>query len=118
MGSEGLEEKYQAVIELMNRSAKDGVRSSPHYGGEGVPIHPSNQGVCGRHGTEDKCVTHGDLVSSGGGTEMGRCGKKAGMEAAGYDHSAQTTQQPVRHAIRATEVSAEAVRGVGEPNST
>ncbi len=54
-GSEGHEEKYRAVIEgatpLMNRSAKDGARSSPHYGGEGVLIHPSYQGVCGWHGT-------------------------------------------------------------------
>jgi hypothetical protein len=48
----------------MNRSAKDGVRSSLHYGGEGVLVHPSHQGVCGRHGMEDKYVTHGDLVSS------------------------------------------------------
>jgi len=52
------------AIPLMNRSAKDGARSSLHYGGEGVPIHPSHQGVCGRHGTEGSCVTHGDLVSS------------------------------------------------------
>jgi hypothetical protein len=37
----------------MNRSAKDGARSSLHYGGEGVLIHPSNQGVCGWHGVED-----------------------------------------------------------------
>jgi hypothetical protein len=39
--SEGSEEKYRAVIErersLMNGAAKDGVRSSPHYGGEGNP---------------------------------------------------------------------------------
>lgn len=27
-------------------------------------VHPSNQGVCGRHGMEDGVVTHGDLVSS------------------------------------------------------
>ena len=42
--SEGFEEKYRAVIEwgrpLMNRSAKDGIRSSPHYGGEGVTHSP------------------------------------------------------------------------------
>ena len=48
----------------MNRSAKDGVRSSLHYGGEGVLVHPSYQGVCGRHGMEDSYVTHGDLVLS------------------------------------------------------
>ncbi|WP_273479271.1 hypothetical protein [Acetivibrio straminisolvens] len=48
----------------MNRLAKDGARSSLHYGGEGAPIHPSHQGVCGRHGMEGSCVTHGDLVSS------------------------------------------------------
>jgi len=47
-----------------NRSAKGGARSSPHYGGEGVLIHPPNQGVCGRHGTEDSWVTPGDLVMS------------------------------------------------------
>ena len=46
----------------MNRSAKDGSRSSLHYGGEGDLIHPSYQGVCGRHGTEDQGVTPGGLV--------------------------------------------------------
>jgi len=46
----------------MNRSAKDGNRSSLHYGGEGVLIHPSNQGVCGQHGAEEQCVTPGELV--------------------------------------------------------
>src|SRR3984957_19628034 len=42
--SEGYAEKYRAVIDLgrprMNRSAKDGIRSSPHYGGEGVTHSP------------------------------------------------------------------------------
>jgi hypothetical protein len=55
--SEGHEKKYRAVIEgatpTTNRSAKGGARSSPHYGGEGVLIHPPHQGVCGRHGTEE-----------------------------------------------------------------
>ena len=46
----------------MNRSAKDGNRSSLHYGGEGVLIHPSHQGVCGRHGAEEQSVTPGELV--------------------------------------------------------
>jgi len=50
---------------MMNRSAKDGARSSLHYGGEGALIHPSQQGVCGRHGMEESHVTHGDLVLSG-----------------------------------------------------
>jgi len=49
---------------MMNRSAKDGERSSLHYGGEGVLVHPSYQGVCGRHGMEDSYVTHGGLVLS------------------------------------------------------
>ena len=52
----------------MNRSAKDGARSSLHYGGEGVLTHPSNQGVCERHGTEDLDVTPGGLVAFPGGT--------------------------------------------------
>src|ERR1700684_701307 len=42
--SEGDAEKYRAVIEWgrprMNRSAKDGIRSSPHYGGAGVTHSP------------------------------------------------------------------------------
>ncbi len=57
--------KAQAAIEgatpRMNRSAKDGARSSWHYGSEGVLTHPSNQGVFGRHGTEDLDVTPGPM---------------------------------------------------------
>jgi hypothetical protein len=71
--SEGFEEKHRAVIEgatlLMNRSAKDGARSSLHYGGEGVLIHPLNQGVCGWHGVEDLWVTPGGLIGFSGGAE-------------------------------------------------
>src|ERR1044072_8498503 len=47
----------------------DVTRSSPHYGGEGILIHPPHQGVCGRHGTEDQGVTPGELPGSSGGTE-------------------------------------------------
>src|SRR5664280_1909193 len=50
----------------MNRSAKGGTRSSPHYWGEGVLIHPPHQGVCGLHGTEEQCVTSGGLTASPG----------------------------------------------------
>jgi hypothetical protein len=46
----------------MNRSAKEGARSSRHYGDEGVSIHPSDQGVCGRHGAEEHDVTPGGLI--------------------------------------------------------
>src|SRR6516164_7061652 len=52
-----------------NRSAKGGARSNLHYGGEGILIHPPQQGVCGRHGTEDLSVTPGGLSGSSGGTE-------------------------------------------------
>lgn len=72
-GSEGLAEKYRAVVEgkpLTNRSAQGGTRSSRHYGGEGALIHPPHQGVCGRHGTEDQCVTPGGLVAAAGGTAV------------------------------------------------
>ena len=74
VGSEGHEEKYRAVIEgaipKMNRSAKGGARSSPHYGGEGVLIHPPHQGVCGQHGTEEQRVTSGGLTRFAGGTAI------------------------------------------------
>ena len=69
--SEGHEEKYRAVIDggytKMNRSAKGGPRSSLHYEGEGVLIHPPHQGVCGRHGTEEQRVTSGELAESPAG---------------------------------------------------
>jgi hypothetical protein len=52
----------------MNRSAKGGARSSLHYEGEGVLIHPPHQGVCGWHGTEERRVTSGGLTGSPGGT--------------------------------------------------
>src|SRR5207245_9433922 len=31
-------------------------------------IHPPHQGACGRHGTEEQCVTSGELAGSRGGT--------------------------------------------------
>ena len=67
--SEGLAEQYRAVIEgatrLMNRLAKDGARSSRQYGSEGALPHPSYQGVCERHDTEDLDVTPTSPRSSG-----------------------------------------------------
>jgi len=56
----------------MNRSAKGGARSSLHYEGEGVLIHPPHQGVCGRHGREEQRVTSGGLAGSPGGTGVSR----------------------------------------------
>ena len=79
---------------MMNWSAKDGARSSPHYRGEGVFIHPSHQGVCRRHGTEEPHVTPGGLARSSAGTEGKPTYKSAG------------------------EVEGDVVRGVGRPNST
>src|SRR5262249_53595599 len=71
--SEGPAEKYRAVVDgghpVTNRSAKGGARSSPHYGGEGVLIHPPYQGVCGRHGMADHDVTPGGLDSLLEGTK-------------------------------------------------
>ena len=52
---------------MTNWSAQGGTRSSLHYEGEGVLIHPPHQGVCRRHGTEDQCVTLGGLVESPSG---------------------------------------------------
>jgi hypothetical protein len=79
---------------MMNRSAKDGARSSWHYGSEGVLTHPSYQGVCGRHGTEDLDVTPGGLVAFSGGTGISDPIKPRG------------------------EVGSDARRVVGQPNST
>jgi hypothetical protein len=74
VGSGGYEEKYRAAVEgatpKTNRSAKGGTRSSLHYGGEGVLIHPPHQGVCGRHDTEEQHVTSGELTQFAGGTAI------------------------------------------------
>ena len=68
-------------------------RSSLHYGGEGVLIHPPYQGVCGRHGTEEQRVTSGGLAGSPGGTG-------------------------VSGPISESEVASDALSVVGLPNST
>ena len=95
--SEGFEEKYRAVIKgaipTMNRSAKGEERSSLHYGDEGVLIHSPHQGVCGRHGTEDSCVTPGGLVRFSSGIE-------------------------ISNPISKREMGSDAERVVGQPNST
>src|SRR5580704_6790232 len=56
----------------MNRSAKGGARSSLHFRDEGALIHPPHQGVCGRHGTEERRVTSGGLAESAGGSGVSR----------------------------------------------
>ena len=72
MESEGHEEKYRAVIDGGNPEdelvGQSGARSSLHYEGEGVLIHPHHQGVCRLHGTEERRVTSGGLAGSPGGT--------------------------------------------------
>ena len=67
------EVEYRAVIDggatpKMNRSAEGVARSSLHYGGEGVLIHPPHQVFCGPHGGEEQCVTSGGLAESPVGT--------------------------------------------------
>src|SRR5215831_16482877 len=68
--SEGPEEKSRAVINGCHPNDEPvgprWVRSSLHYGGEGVLIHPPHQGVCGWHGTEEQRVTPGGLAGSRG----------------------------------------------------
>ena len=77
---------------MMNRSAKDGARSSRHYCGEGILTHPSHQGVCGRHGTEDLDVTPGGLVVFPGGTGDNGPYKPRGEVGKGCAASSRTTE--------------------------
>ncbi|GMA61389.1 hypothetical protein GCM10025859_67630 [Alicyclobacillus fastidiosus] len=69
MESGGLAEKYQAVVkrgtELRTGRPKMGQGRACTMEAKALLVHPSYQGVCGRHGTEDDVVTHGDLVVSG-----------------------------------------------------
>jgi hypothetical protein len=85
----------------MNRSAKGGARSSLHYGGEGVLIHPPHQGVCGWHGTEEQCVTSGGLAESADGT--GESGPISASEMA-------SEALPVVGRLRSTSSAAKATR--------
>ena len=57
-------------------------------------IHPSYQGVCGRHGAEDLCVTPGELVVFLGGNRI---------------------SNPISGK---SEMGSDARRVVGQPNST
>lgn len=108
--SEGHEEKYRAVVKgavpMTNRSAKGGTRSSLHYGGEGVLIHPPHQGVCGRHGTEEHRVTSGGLAQSRGGAwESGPISEKRSGERCCA--SSRTAARYLKHGeSRVTEQSA------------
>ena len=72
MEFEGHEEKYRAVIEgatpKMNWSAKGGTGRACNREAKALLIHPPHQGACGRHGTEEQCVTSGELTESPGGT--------------------------------------------------
>jgi hypothetical protein len=56
-------------------------------------IHPSHQGVCGRHGTEDLCVTPGELAGF-------PCG------------------DGISDPISESEMESNALQVVGQPNST
>jgi hypothetical protein len=72
--SEGHEEKYRAVIDgghpVDEPVGQRWKRSSLHWLGEGVLIQPPHQGDCGRHGTEERCVTSGELGGSAGGSAV------------------------------------------------
>jgi len=79
---------------------------------------PSYQGVCGRHGGEEACVTQGGLVSSKGKVWLRYCdthrrkGEKQGTQTSTCSH------REVGADISASEIPADAVPGVGSGNST
>jgi len=56
----------------MNRSARSGRGRACVYEAKASLIRPRQQGVCGRHGTEEQCVTSGGLAGSPGGTGVSR----------------------------------------------
>src|SRR5208282_1987850 len=95
-----------------NRSAKGGTRSSPHYGGEGVLIHPPHQGVCGWHGTEEQCVTSGGLAESPGGT--GESGPISASEMASKALPVVGRLRSTLSAVKATRPSNRRPEWVGE----
>src|SRR5215813_3477418 len=59
------------AIPTMNRSAKEGQGRVGTMATKAFSIHPSNQGVCGRHGAEEHVVTPGDLIGCSACKERG-----------------------------------------------
>jgi len=55
-------------------------------------VHPSQQGVCGRHGMEDDDVTHGDLVMSEIRALEGQVGKESRRDGAVTTSSKEARQ--------------------------
>ena len=56
----------------MNRSAKGGIGRACTMGAKAFSFTHLHQGVCGRHGTEERRVTSGGLAGSPGGTGVSR----------------------------------------------
>ena len=86
------------TIPKMNRSAKGGARSSLHYEGEGVLIHPPHQGVCGWHGMEEQRVTSGGLTGSlvGAGVSRPISESEAASDALSVDGRLCSTSSAVK----------------------
>lgn len=78
---------------MMNRSAKGGAGRACTIVAKAFSFTHLHQGVCGRHGTEDLDVTPGELARFPGGTG-------------------------ISDPIRENEMGSEALRVVGQPNST
>ncbi len=82
-GSEGFEAKRRAVAEYGEPVGQIQVMPSLHYGGEGSTWGTwAQQGVCGRHGGKETCVTPGGFVPSRS-TELGTWAYKPRGEVAG-----------------------------------
>ena len=77
---------------------------------------PSYQGVCGRHGGEEVCVTQGGLVSSKRKVWSGYCDthRRKGEKR----ETSTCSHREVGVDISASEIPADAVPGVGSGNST
>ena len=100
----------------MNRSAKDGEWSSPHYRGEGIWVPPRRTKVCAGD-TVGKSVSNSGrpgIVHGAGmaGITRRRKGEQQGMQSPAWSHPA------VGADISASEVPADAVPGVGSGHGT
>src|SRR5215467_9018052 len=103
----------------MNRSAKNGARSSPHYGGEGAWVH-SVAPRCVRATRWGRAlVTQGDLASSKGKGMAGILRHSQTKGRANRERKAQPGATPAAGAdISASEISTDAVPGVGSGRGT
>ena len=123
MRSEGFAENHRVVIDGSHPTDEPvGQRwamvEPALWGRRHLGSSPSYQGVCGRHGGEEACVTQGDLVSSERKVWLRYCDTHRRKSEKQGTRTSTCSHREVGADISASEIPTDAVPGVGSGNST